>query len=110
MIENGTWVARFATPLGNGAGVVVLTDGKLRGGDSMMTYIGSYNETGDKLNVDMRSVAHTAVPGTASVFGVNQADISLSGTVSDAMNANLTGTSPQAPGVTLTVTLQRYCD
>jgi hypothetical protein len=58
----------------------------------------------------MRAVPHTAVPGTASVFGVNQTDITLNGTASDAMNANLTGSSPQAPGVTVTVTLQRYCD
>lgn len=88
---------------------MALNDGKLRGGDSMMVYIGSYNENAGTLNVDMKAVAHTAVPGMASVFGVNNVDISLTGKV-DGMHATLLGSSPQAPGVRLSVTLERYCD
>lgn len=107
---NGTWVVNFNTPLGGGAGVVVLNDGKLRGGDSMMIYYGSYNENANKLDVDLRFHAHTVVPGMGSVFGIDQADIHLSGTVTGGMNAQLTGSSPQANGVTITVSMQRQMD
>lgn len=75
----------------------------------MMAYVGSYNESGGTLNADVRAYKHTDVPGMASVFGVDTVDITLSGSVSGG-NANLTGTAPQAPGVTLQVSMERLHD
>jgi hypothetical protein len=45
-MQNGLYWVEFRTPLGSGAGVVVLQDGNLRGGDSSMYYFGTYTETG----------------------------------------------------------------
>lgn len=107
--ETGLYAIRFQTPFGGGAGVAYLEDGKLRGGDSMMAYVGSYNENKGTLNADVHAYVHTNVPGMTSVFGVDQVDIHLHGTVSGG-NANLTGTAPQAPGVTLQVSMERLHD
>ena len=107
--EAGLYAIRFQTPVGAGAGVAYLENGKLRGGDSMMAYVGTYNEAGGTLNADVRAYKHTNVPDMVSVFGVDQVDIHLQGTVSGG-NAKLTGTAPQAPGVTLQVSMERLHD
>ena len=107
--ENGLYAIRFSTPLGAGAGVAYLQDGKLRGGDSMMAYVGSYNEVGVPLQADVRAYKHTNVPGMGSVFGTDNVDIHLSGTVSGGI-ADLTGSAPQAAGVQLLVKMERLHD
>lgn len=104
--ETGLYAIRFQTPFGAGAGVAYLENGKLRGGDSMMAYVGSYNESNGALDADVHAYKHTDVPGMGSVFGVDQVDIHLTGTVSGG-NASLTGTAPQAPGVRLQVSMER---
>lgn len=107
--EDGLYVIRFQTPYGAGAGVANLNDGKLRGGDSMMAYVGSFHLSNGALAAEVRAYKHTSVPGMSSVFGVDEVDITLNGTVSGG-NATLVGTSPQAPGVQLQVTMQRLHD
>jgi hypothetical protein len=107
--EAGLYVIRFQTPFGAGAGVAYLESGKLRGGDSMMAYVGSFNEANGTINADVRAYRHTDVPGMASVFGVNEVDIHLTGTINGG-NAVLSGTAPQAPGVTLQVSMERLHD
>lgn len=107
--EAGLYAIRFQTPGGAGAGVAYLENGKLRGGDSMMAYVGSYNETSGTLTADVLAYKHTNVSGMVSVFGVDKVDIHLQGTVSGG-NANLTGTAPQAQGVVLQVSMERLHD
>lgn len=107
--ESGLYAIRFATPFGAGAGVAYLEGGKLRGGDSMMAYVGSYNEGNGKLEADVHAYRHTPVPGMESVFGVDDVHIHLSGNA-DGPNLALTGTAPQAPGVTLQITMERLHD
>lgn len=107
--EAGLYAIRFQTPFGAGAGVAYLENGKLRGGDSMMAYVGSFNEANGTLTADVRAYKHTSMPGMASVFGVDEVDIHLTGSVNQG-NAALTGTAPQAPGVTLQVTMVRLHD
>ena len=65
--ENGLYAIRFQTPLGAGAGVAYLENGKLRGGDSMMAYVGSFNETGGVLTADARPRPDARVRGTAKI-------------------------------------------
>jgi hypothetical protein len=101
-MQNGLYRVEFRTPLGSGAGVVVLEDGNLRGGDSGMYYFGTFTETGNQATVDAESHRHT--PGTASVLGRDDANLSLRGTV-QGNSAQLTGTAREAPGVTLQVSL-----
>jgi hypothetical protein len=109
MIENGLYVVRFNTPMGAGAGVANLHDGKLRGGDSMMAYVGSYSVKDGKLTADVLAYTHTRVPGMESVFGAERVEIHLTGAATQG-TAQLTGTSPQAPGVTLRADMERLHD
>jgi hypothetical protein len=41
-MQTGLYKVNFKTPLGLGAGVVVLENGMIRGGDSSMFYRGTY--------------------------------------------------------------------
>lgn len=107
--EAGLYVIHFQTPFGAGAGVAYLQNGKLRGGDSMMAYVGTYDEGDGSLSADVHVYKHTNIPGMQSVFGVDKVDIHLEGSVSGG-SANLTGTAPQAPGVNLQVAMERLHD
>lgn len=107
--ESGLYAIRFETPLGAGAGVAYLDAGKLRGGDSMMAYVGTYNEAGGTLNADVQAYKHTNVPGMVSVFGMDQVLIQLQGAASGS-TAVLTGNAQQVPGVTLKVSMERLSD
>jgi hypothetical protein len=51
MLRNGSYSAWFRTPQGEGTGVVVLNDGKMIGGDTVIAYTGSYVEEGDTFTV-----------------------------------------------------------
>lgn len=104
--ENGLYVIRFGTPLGEGTGVAYLHDGQLRGGDSMMAYTGNYTENAGKVTATVQAFKHTNVPGMASVFGATDVVIELSGTASGT-KADLIGTSPQAPGLSFHASLQQ---
>lgn len=107
--EAGLYAIRFQTQAGAGSGVAYLENGKLRGGDAMMAYVGSYDEANGSLNAEVHVSKHTNVPNMISVFGVNDVDIHLTGSVSGG-NAALTGTAPQAPGYALKVTMERLHD
>lgn len=104
---DGLWIARFATPAGGGAGVVALQDGRVRGGDSMMTYVGKYAVSGDMIEVQLDVQTHTPTPGMVSVFGLDQLQLSLSGKITG-NSGTLSGTSPNAPGIPLSVSLERF--
>lgn len=103
-LQDGLYLVRFATPLGEGTGVAHLTDGKLYGGDSMMAYVGKYKEDGAAVEAEVRVFRHSNVPGMESVLGTNSATLKLSGGISD-NSANLSGSAPQASGVQLSVAL-----
>lgn len=107
-MQNGLYKVAFSTPLGEGYGVVVLENGTLRGGDSMMFYIGSYTETQGQFTASVDVDVHSEVPGMVSVFGPgrNRVHIDLKGQSTDS-SANASGTSPQAPSVGFNATLTR---
>ena len=94
MVENGLYRVSFQTPMGQGTGVAYLHDGRLRGGDSMMAYVGSYNENAGQFTADVRVYQHSQVPGMTSAIGVNEADLHIAGTVQGG-NVNGTGQAPK---------------
>jgi hypothetical protein len=108
-MQNGLYKVEFKTPLGAGAGVVFLQDGKLHGGDSAMFYVGKVSEKGDDLIAEVEGKLHTNVPGMSSVFGVNHTHINLKGKGSGNA-ANLTGTAKEAPGVAFQAKLTKISD
>ena len=103
----GLWKATFQTPLGIGYGVVVLGDGKVRGGDSAMFYTGTYSVAGDDVTAQIISDRHS--PGGTSVFGPSRVEINARGKLG-AQSIELRGNSPQAPNMTATFKLTRLAD
>ena len=106
MIREGLYKVEFKTQIGMGYGVVLIRSGKLWGGDTGMFYIGSYTEDGNKIvaNVAIDRHSRTAAIPT-SVFGVERANITLTGVVSGDV-VTTTGTAREAPGVTFQATLR----
>lgn len=77
-MKNGLYIARFSTPMDDGAGVVVIHDGDVRGGDCGMYYFGTVSETDGKLQVKMRVRRH--YEAAISVVGdFEQFELTLTG-------------------------------
>jgi hypothetical protein len=108
-IRDGLYKVSFQTQLGTGNGVVVLDGGKMRGGDSIMHYSGTYSQDGDKFSAKVVTGRHSNTPGMCSVFGMDHVNISVQGTA-QGDSAQLRGTAAEAPGVTFQASLGRLGD
>jgi hypothetical protein len=106
MIRNGNYSAWFRTQLGEGVGVIALSDGVLTGGDSVSSYAGAYALDGEKFTASIVSRRCTQGP---SVFGIDNVDLRLTGK-STQTTASCTGTAEEAPGLTFEATLIRIVD
>jgi len=82
-------------------------EGNVSGGDTISAYTGTYVHDGDKFSATVAVKRHTQ--GLASVFGVDNVDITLS-SKSTPTTASCFGTANQAPGTTLQATLIRIVD
>ncbi len=107
MLENGKYSVWFRTSLGEGMGVVMLKDGDVAGGDTVLAYAGSYRQTGDDFTVDISTERHT--PGQFSVFGIDMVDLTLTGK-STGITASCHGTTRQEPGMAFEAILIRIAD
>jgi hypothetical protein len=107
MLENGKYSAWFRTPLGEGPGIVVLKDGEITGGDTVLAYTGSYSQDGDVFTVELATKRHSA--GQLSVFGIDYVDLTLQGK-SVGRVASCHGKSKQVPGMAFEATLIRMAD
>jgi hypothetical protein len=105
-MQNGLYKVAFKTPIGSGAGVVVIQNGSIRGGDSSMFYSGTYVERGAEFTATVVSKKHTSVVGIDSVFGKDTVTIALKGSSTD-NSALLTGVAREAPGVSFEAKLTR---
>lgn len=108
-MKDGLYKVHFQVPGDQGAGVVVLSGGIIRGGDSSMYYHGSYTIVGDQLKAEVKTDAHTKVPGLASVFGVDRVNITLTGKI-NGDTAALHGTAKESPGIAFQAVLSRIAD
>lgn len=107
MLINGKYSVWFRTALGEGTGIVVLEDGQLTGGDTVIAYAGSYRQDNDAFNADIAIKRHSL--GQLSVFGIDDVDITLTGR-STGTTASCQGTSKQAPGMAFEATMIRMAD
>jgi hypothetical protein len=102
MLRNGTYAAFFKTPHSQGTGIVHVADGRIWGGDSIMSYSGSCEVHGDRFTAIVSTKRHTE--GHATVFGVDDLKMKLEGTCTGRI-ASYVGTAEQVPGVLLEGTL-----
>src|SRR3984957_5393732 len=59
MLRNGSYSAWFRTQQGEGTGIVVLSDGKLTGGDNVSAYRGTYVMEGDTFRASFAALTLT---------------------------------------------------
>lgn len=79
MLE-GLWIIRFHGPAGSGSGVMVLTKGRILGGDNGFAFYGLYDLKGD--SVTGKVFVKNFEPEITSVFGLpGDYDIVLDGKV-----------------------------
>jgi hypothetical protein len=77
---DGFWIVQYEGLKGKGSGVAVFVKGKIFGGDSGSTFIGTYLV--DAATVKARVKIHNYMPGVASVIGMEgDYDLDVSGTV-----------------------------
>jgi hypothetical protein len=68
---------------GGNTGVMVLHDGRIRGGDGFFDYIGSYTCANGKWKGEIVNHEHTPSKGERPVFGGHEVGIGFSGTYTD---------------------------
>jgi hypothetical protein len=108
-IKNGMYKVFFKTALGEGAGVIITENGTIRGGDSAFYYLGTYHQHAGHIEAQVTGKRHS--PGLPSVFGPNQASITLTGqSQGDEAHYDFKGSSPEAPGVIISALLTKLAD
>jgi hypothetical protein len=104
VLTNGFYRVAFRTPLGTGAGVAVLQDGRMHGGNSYHSFVGTYIVTAKHVSAQIEVSRHTE--GEASVMGIDEMIVTITGDVlPNGMNGR--GSSQQAPGAPLYFELDR---
>ena len=109
-LPSGLYKIAFENPSGADYGVAYLQDGKLRGGDSGMANVGSYDLDGDLLSAEISVSQHRHIPGAVSALGFNNVQVHLSGLVHDVGVVRLTGTSPVSSSIRFKARLSLLAD
>ena len=100
---NGFYKARFTTPDGESGGVVMLTDGKLCGGNGDLMYLGRYTQNADSFSADL--VTKRLWVQTSGLLK-DDVDIKIVGRAGF-NGITCIGSSPQLPGVELKAIFER---
>jgi hypothetical protein len=109
MITEGKYSAWFRTPIGDGAGMVEFgPNGELSGGDTTFSYIGNWEQDGERFKAAIS--AKRMMPGPPGVFGMDEIDIIVAGRSDGGESVSCTGFAKQSPGLRLEVTLIRIRD
>jgi hypothetical protein len=104
VITPGRYSAWFKTQAREGSGIVELSaDGKLTGGDDTFVYDGHWSQNGQRFRASLS--AKRVVPGPPGVFGLDRADILVSGLLDGSTTVSCSGFAKQAPGLKLEVVL-----
>jgi hypothetical protein len=103
MVE-GFWIVQYEGMQGNGGGVVMFIKGRVFGGDTGYTYLGSYETKGN--SVDARVMVKNFIAGIPSVVGITgDFELQIKGTVEGQVikgTGSLVGV--QRPGIALRLT------
>ena len=109
MITEGKYSIWFRTPIGVGAGIVEFgPNGELSGGDTTFSYIGNWEQDGERFKAALS--ASRVGPGPPGVFGMDEIDIIVTGHSDGEGSTSCTGFAKQSPGLRLEVTLIRIRD
>ena len=104
MLRDGEYSAWFRTRLGQGTGKVRFENGQMSGGDSIISYSGSYEVDGSYFTIVLTTRRHAA--GQPSLLGVDNVQLKLTG-VSNGRIATCSGTLDPVSDMAVEVTLIR---
>jgi hypothetical protein len=99
----------FHTVHGTGCGVVYVTEGKMRGGNSAFAFIGTCTGEGDSIRVKISTERHNDDPCFKALFGLDRITLTLAGR-EHGDSAEFEGTALQLPGVAFRAVLSRISD
>ena len=102
MLKNGKYAAWYRTPLKQGTGIAQLFDGSITGGDSVLSYSGSYAVNGDEFTATLTTTRHSR--GQQSIFGADNLTLLLEGRIVGRI-ARFVGTAAEFPDVPFEGTL-----
>jgi len=108
-LQEGLYEVHFHTVHGTGTGVVYACNGKLRGGNSAFTFIGSYHPKDGAIAARVSTRRFNADPAHDGLFGLEGVTLALSG-VGDGDSYNFEGAALQLPGVNFKASLSRIAD
>ena len=108
-MQEGLYKVEFHTVHGTGTGVVYAVDGKLRGGNSAIAFIGNYADRRDGIHVKISTQRHNPDPAFKPLFGTDMITLTLKGIANGDM-VDFEGTALQLPGVTFKAVLTRISD
>lgn len=78
MSMEALWSVNFSSNLGtHGGGVIVIDNGRVLGGDSGYTYVGSVRFEKESINCKIHVAKY--MPGASSIFGLDNFDLDLVG-------------------------------
>ena len=108
----GLYKLAFSTPAGEEYGTAyLLPDGRLRGGDSGMAYVGTYRQEGALFSAELCVTQHRHVPGAVSALGLNDVVVHLHGLVDGDSNVvRVQGSSPETAMVRFQARLSLIAD
>ena len=96
MLKDGEYTAWYRTSRGQGTGRIFLSEGRISGEDAFISYGGTYTVNGSQFTATLTTRRHTA--GGPTVFGIDEVEIQLAGTVSDRF-ASCSGELAEVPGL-----------
>ena len=108
-MRQGLYKADFHTVHGTGCGIVYVTDGKMRGGNSAFAFIGTYAGEGDAIKVKISTQRYNDDPSFKALFGIDGITLMLTGR-EDGHTAEFEGNALQVPGVAFRAVLSRISD
>jgi len=92
MSLEGVWSVSFGVPQNSafGAGVLVITQGKVYGGDASYYYVGNYNVVDNRLYTQLTIKHHTGPKNNVLGPGIDEISLNLSGDLQEPDSLTLT--------------------
>ena len=108
-MREGLYKVDFHSVHGTGCGVLYVTNGKMRGGNSAFAFLGTYTGEGDRIKVQISTERYNDDPGFLPLFRTDRITLTLNGREDGSM-AQFEGSALQLPGVAFRAVLTRISD
>ncbi|MEO3480271.1 hypothetical protein AAFO90_21730 [Phaeobacter sp. CAU 1743] len=106
----GFYRAEFMTPEHHGFGVLAIANGTARGGDSIMSYVGSCDCSGGDVTLDLEVCRHSHLGNMQPIFKTDCCTLCITGKQIEGGRIAGTGHSPEAPDIPFKLILTKLRD